>query len=100
MRANWYFLIEGQIEVAFGNLERAADIYRQGLAVEAESPLCRFFLVDLMMQIGNEVAARQYADEIRALDKSVTARGLVRTYSSDPSVRDAFHSRLDKFGLV
>ncbi len=100
VRANWYFLIEGQVEVAFGNFERAADIYRQGLAVEAESPLCRFFLVDLMMQIGNETAARQYADEIRALDKSVTARGLVRTYSSDPSVRDAFHSRLERFGLV
>ena len=100
LRANWYFLIEGQIEVANGNLERATEIYRQGLEVEPDSPLCRYFLVDLMVQTGDEPGARQYANEIRALDSSASARGIAHTYSSDPALRDAFAERLKKFDLV
>ncbi len=100
LRANWYFLIEGQIEVADGNLERAAEIYRQGLEVEPDSPLCRYFLVDLMLQMGDEAGARHYADEIRALDKSASARGIAHTYSGDPALREAFTERLRKFDLI
>jgi len=98
--ANWYSLIEAQIEVAEGNLARAAELYRAGLAVEPESPLCRFFLVDLMLQSGNVDGARRYADEIRALDPQVTGRGIALTYSADPALREAFRERLAKFDLA
>jgi len=100
VRANWHYLIEAQIEVAHGNLARAADLYRAGLEVEPESPLCRFFLVDLMLRMGEADAARAYAEEIRALDKAVTGRGLVLTYSADPSQREAFRASLAQYDLV
>lgn len=100
LRANWYYLVEGQIEVAGGRLERAAEIFRQGLAVEPDSPLCRYFLVDLMLQMGDEAAARRYADEIRGLEKNASARGIAHSYSSDPALRAAFAQRLQKFDLI
>lgn len=100
VRTNWNYLIEGQIEVASGNLEQATELYRQGLEVEPVSPLCRYFLIDLMLQTGNETAARQYADEIRALDKSVSARRIAHTYSADPALRDTFRARLAKYDLA
>ncbi len=42
---NWYFLVSGQIEQYDGDLERAIAIYHEGLTVEPNSTLCRFFLV-------------------------------------------------------
>ena len=99
-RANWHYLPEGQIEVATGSLEKAAELYRQGVAVEPDSPLCRYFLIDIMLQLGDEAAARQYADEIHALDQSVSARGIVQSYSADPELREAFRDRLARFGLA
>jgi TolB-like protein/DNA-binding SARP family transcriptional activator len=100
IRANWHYLIEAQIEAACGNLARAADLYRAGLEVEPESPLCRFFLVDLMQRKGDADAARAYAEEIRALDKAATGRGLVLTYSADPAQREMFHASLARYDLV
>lgn len=100
LRADRYFLIEGLIEAASGRLERAAEIYRAGLEVEPDSPLCRYLLVDLMLQMVDEACARRYADEIRALDSSVSARGIAYTYFSDPALRKEFSRRLEEYGLV
>ena len=68
--------------------------------MEPESPLCRYFLVDLMLRLGNEPASRRYAEEIRRLDPSASARGIVRSYSADPTLRQAFHDHLAQFDLV
>jgi hypothetical protein len=53
-----------------------------------------------MVQLGDAPAAQRYADEIRELDQSVSARGIVQSYSADPALRQAFHDRLAKFNLV
>jgi len=97
---NWYYLIGAQIEQYDGNLDRAIAIYQQGLAVEPDAPLCRFYLINALMQKGDTAGAQQYADEIRALDSSVNGSGLVRALSQDAELRDEFHKNLEKFELV
>jgi TolB-like protein/lipoprotein NlpI len=97
---NWYYLLGGSIEQYDGDLDQAIAIYRQGLAVEPDSPLCRFYLIHALMQRGDVAAAQILADEIRALDTGVNGNGLVRTLSLDVAMRDAFHASLETFGLV
>ena len=97
---NWYYLIDAQIEQYDGDLGRAIAIYQQGLAVEPDAPLCRFYLVNALMQKGDAAGAQQYADEIRALDSSVNGSGLVHALSKDARLRDEFHENLAKFNLV
>ncbi|MBT8437837.1 MAG: tetratricopeptide repeat protein, partial [Gammaproteobacteria bacterium] len=100
IRPAWYYLVSGGIEQRSGNLEKAIEIYQQSLEVEPDSPLGRFYLIDAMMEIGDEAGARKLANEIRALDNSVNGRGLVHTFSYDASQRQRFHDNLAKFNLV
>ena len=96
---NWYFLIGGEIAQIQGNFEQAATCFQQGIDVEPNSPLCRFYLIDVMMELGNEPRARAVADEIKALDNEVTGKGLVRTVSQDKAMRKRFQTNLEKFDL-
>ncbi len=98
--AGWYFNIGGQIEQHSGNLEESIEIYQQGVDVEPDSPLCRFYLVDALIELGDEAAAKQVVDEIRELDSSMTARGIVHSCSPDARLRQRFHNNLAKFDLV
>ena len=96
---NWYYLIGGQIEQNLGNLEEAIHLFQRGIEVEPDSPLCRFYLIDARMEQGDETGAKILADEIRALDKTVTGKGLVQAISQDKSIRDRFQANLEKFDL-
>ena len=71
IRPNWYYLVSGGIEKKCANLDLAIELFQQGLNVEPDAPLCRFYLIDALMEKGDEKRAQQFADEIRALDKSV-----------------------------
>jgi len=97
---NWYYLVSGGIEKISGNLDLAIELFQQGLDVEPDAPLCQFYLIDALMEKGDEVRARQLAEEIRALDKSVTGKGLVHSSSYDARERQRFHDNLAKFNLV
>jgi len=97
---NWYYLVSGGIEKISGNLDLAIEFFQQGLDVEPDAPLCQFYLIDALMEKGDEVRARQLAEEIRALDKSVTGKGLVHSSSYDARERQRFHDNLAKFDLV
>ncbi len=96
---NWYYSIASQVEYYTGNLDQAVQTLRQGIDVEPDSPLCRFYLVDILMESGDEAGARQYADEIRSLDRDVAGRGFVRSQSIDPDIRNRFRANLEKFDL-
>jgi TolB-like protein/DNA-binding SARP family transcriptional activator/Flp pilus assembly protein TadD len=96
---NWYYLIQGQIEQFSGSLDDAIDTYRRGIDVEPDSPLCRFYLVHALVERGDEAMAKELATEIRALDSSVTGKGLVRSLSINKALRDRFQASLEKFGL-
>ena len=96
---NWYYLLGGAIAQIQGDYETAAHCYQQGIDVEPDSPLCRFYLIDVMMEQGNETRARELADEISALDRQVKGRGMVRTLSQDKALRERFRANLEKFDL-
>ena len=100
IRPNWYYLVSGGIEKKCGNLDLAIEHFQQGLEVEPDSPLCRFYLIDALMEKGDATRAQRLADEIRALDKSITGKGLVHANSYDASERQRFHDNLAKFDLV
>ncbi len=53
-----------------------------------------------MMERGDESRAKILADEIRALDETVTGKGLVRAISQDKTIRDRFQANLAKFDLL
>ena len=96
---NWYYLIAGQVEQANGDLEEAVQTMRQGIEVEPDSPLCRFYLINALMELGDEAGARHFANEIRALDRDMVGRGFVRAQSVDPTIRNRFQAHLEKFDL-
>ncbi|MCP4300647.1 MAG: tetratricopeptide repeat protein [Gammaproteobacteria bacterium] len=97
---NWYYRIRGQIEQYDGDLDKAISLFERGLAVEPESPLCRFYLIHALMQKGDHARAQVLADEIRALDSGISGSGMVRVVSIDPSIRNAFQTDLEIFDLV
>jgi TolB-like protein/Tfp pilus assembly protein PilF len=97
---NWYYLVGAQPHRDTGNLEKAAELLRRGITAEPDSPLCRFYLVDVLLEQGNETEAQQIAAEIRKLDSSMNGRGLTRSYSNDASKRDRFLQNLEKLGLA
>jgi TolB-like protein/DNA-binding SARP family transcriptional activator/lipoprotein NlpI len=96
---NWYYLLGGEIARIQGDFETARSHYQQGIDTEPESPLCRFYLIDVLMEMGDESGARKIAAEIRALDSKVVGRGFVRTLSQEKSLRDRFQANLEKFDL-
>ena len=96
---NWYYLIAGQVEQYRGNLGEAVQIMQQGVEVEPDSPLCRFYLIHALMELGDEAGARRCANEIRSLDRDVVGRGFVRSQSIDPAIRKRFQANLEKFDL-
>lgn len=97
---NWYYLVGAQPHRDTGNLEKAAELLRRGIAAEPDSPLCRFYLADVLLEQGNETEAQQIATEIRKLDSSMNGRGLTRSHSNDASKRDRFLQNLEKLGLA
>jgi tetratricopeptide (TPR) repeat protein len=96
---NWYYLIDGEIAQLEGNYETAREYFQQGVNVEPESTLCRFYLIDTLMELGDEAGARKLAAEIKELDDKVVGRGFVRTISHDKNLRDRFRANLEKFDL-
>ena len=100
IRPNWYYLVSGGIEKKCGHLDLAIELFQQGLDVEPDSPLCRFYLIDALMEKGDEARAQRLAEEIRALDKSMTGKGMVHANSYDAQERQRFHDNLAKFNLV
>lgn len=100
IRPAWYYLVSGELEKMGGNLDLAIEHFQQGIDVEPDSPLSHFYLIDALMEQGDEARAQQLADEIRKLDQSVTGKGLVHAYSYDAGERQRFHDNLAKFDLV
>jgi len=100
VRPGWYYVVSGLIEQHTGNPKKAVELYRRGREVEPDSPISRFYLIDVEMELGNEADARRLAHELKELDKSVSARGHVHAYSYDAGQRERFRANLAKFDLA
>ncbi len=96
---NWFLLVGGTIYQHTGDLEKAIEMFRKGVEVEPESPLCRYYLIDALMDAGRETEAQAYADEIRALGSSFRISGMLLSHSHDKDVRERYRANLKKVGL-
>jgi adenylate cyclase len=96
---NWFLLVGGTIYQHTGDLEKAIEMFRKGVEVEPESPLCRYYLIDALMDAGRETEAQAYADEIRALGSSFRISGMLLSHSHDKDVRERYRAHLKKVGL-
>ena len=96
---SWYFLVGGEIEQHIGSQENAIKLIRQAIEVEPDSPLARFYLINVLLEQGDEAEARQLAEEIRVLDKSINGKGMVRMHSQNPARREGFQINLVKTGF-
>lgn len=97
---NWYYLIGARAEIGGGNLEQGIELLRRGVEVETDSPLVRFYLASALIDKGDEAAARRVAAQIRQLDKYVTGKGLVQSYSRDGRERERFRHNLESLDLA
>jgi Tfp pilus assembly protein PilF len=96
---NWFQLIGGTIYHRTGDLDKAIARFSKGVEIEPESPLCRYYLIDALMDAGREKEARACADEIRALDSAFRISGMLLNYSHNKDIREGFRANLEKVGL-
>ena len=97
---NWYYLVGADSEQAGGNPQQAIELLRRGVEVETDSPLIRFYLASALLDQGDKAGAQRVANEIRRLDKAVTGKGLVQSFSEDEARREHFRRNLESLGLL
>ncbi len=95
----WYLLAGGIVDLLSGQIDEAIAKFKQGIDIVPSSPLCRFYLVDALMEAGDAEGAEAVAREITALDESFGISGLVRVHHYDAAVRDRFRQNLLRAGL-
>jgi tetratricopeptide (TPR) repeat protein len=92
-------LVAGAIFQDSGLLQKAIDTYRRSVEIEPNSPICRFYLMDALIEAGKEDEANRLAREINALDTGMKVEGLVRTFHHDKNERNRFRENLAKMGF-
>jgi adenylate cyclase len=96
---NWFQLIGGTIYQRTGDLDKAIAKFSKGIEIEPESPLCRYYLIDALMDAGREKEARACADEIRELDSAFSISGMLLSHSHNKDIREEFRANLEKVGF-
>jgi adenylate cyclase len=96
---NWFQLVGGTIYQRTGDLDKAIAAFRKGVEIEPESPLCRYYLIDALMDAGRGKEARACADEIRALDSRFRISGMLLSHSHNKDIREGFRANLEKVGF-
>ncbi len=95
----WYLLAGGVIDLLSGEIQQAIAKFQRGVEIVPSSPLCRFYLVDALMEAGEQERAEAVGREITALDGSFGFSGLVRAHSYDAAERERFRHNLHRAGL-
>ncbi len=94
-----YLIAGGEICMLRGQFKDAIDIFRRSVDLQPDSPLARFYLINALMENGEESKAKIIADEIRNLDPTFRINGVVLEYSSDKRRRDRFKNNLNKMNF-
>ncbi|MEJ2177107.1 MAG: BTAD domain-containing putative transcriptional regulator, partial [Gammaproteobacteria bacterium] len=96
----WMLLVGGSIYQQSGKLQHCIQTYRKCIDMDPESPLCRFYLMDALIEAGDLSNAEQVAKEIRLLDSAMKVGGLILTYNHDKRERERFKTNLAKMGFL
>jgi len=95
-----YLLAGGDVCLVRGQIDDAIELYQRSVDLEPDSPLSRIFLVNALVEAGEETKARIASDEIRTIDKTFRITGAVREFSHDKLIRDRFKANLESMGFV
>jgi len=96
---NWFLMIGGFIYQHFGDINKAIETYQKAVDIEPESPLCRFYLMDSLVEADRLNDATRCAENIRNLDNSFRVSGLILGYSHNKKERKRFQLNLEKMGF-
>ncbi len=96
---NWYLLPGSVIDLCSGRILEAIETLEKAIAIEPESPLCRLYLINVLIEIGETDKPWSVAQEIKELDDSFRIRGLLRTHSYDKKECERFRNNLLSVGL-
>ena len=96
-----YFLLTGgDICLRRGQLKDAIEIFQRSVDIQPDSPLARIFLVNALLENGEESRAKLIADEIRNLDPTFRIKGVVIEHSNDEKRRERFRKNLKRMGFT
>ena len=95
-----YLLTGGDVCLHRGHIDDAIEIYQRCVDLEPGSPLGRIFLVNALLEAGEETKARIVSDEIRTIDKTFRIVGVVREFSHDKKTRDRIKANLESMGFI
>jgi adenylate cyclase len=95
-----YLLTGGDVCLVRGHIDDAIELYQRSVDLEPDSPLGRIFLVNALLEAGEETKARIISDEILTIDKTFRIAGAVREFSHDKKIRDRFKANLESMGFV
>jgi tetratricopeptide (TPR) repeat protein len=96
---NWFLMIGGFIYQHFGDINKAIETYQKAVDIEPESPLCRLYLMDSLVEAERLNDATKCAEDIRNLDNSFQVSGLILSYSHNKIERKRFQFNLEKMGF-
>ena len=97
---SWYLIVGGHVCMYKGQIDKAIEIHQRSVDLEPDSPVARFYLVNVLLEAGDETKARIVADEIRAIDKMSGIAMIVREFSHDKKMRDRIKANLESMGFV
>ena len=97
---NWFLLTGAHTYRETGDISKAVEILQKAVNVEPESPLCRFYLIDALIDYGDRKQAKLVADEVKDMDMEFGVSGLVRYYSHNKKLRSRFRKNLAKMGFT
>ena len=83
-----------------GQIDQAIELHQKSVDLEPDSPVARFYLINALLEAGNEARARIVADEIRAIDDTFSIAMFVREFSHDKNLCDRLKANLESLGFV
>ena len=95
-----YLIVGSDVCLFRGQTDEAIKLLQHCVDLEPNSPLGRFYLVNALLENGEESKARFVADEIREIDSTFRIAGLLREYSHDGRMRSRLKANLGKMGFV
>lgn len=95
-----YLITGGGICVRKGQYKDAIETLERSVDLQPDSPLARIFLVNALLENGEEQKPKLVADEVRNLDPTFRITGAVIEHGNDDKRRDRFRENLKKMDFT
>jgi TolB-like protein/DNA-binding SARP family transcriptional activator/Tfp pilus assembly protein PilF len=96
---NWAGVVGAYAYQNVGQVSKAIETYQQSIDFEPESSICHYYLMDLLIEIGELEKAQRIAEQIRSLPSPLRIEGVINTTSHNQKERERFRRNLAKMGF-